>query len=147
VDQGDVRPDQATRRGGTVMAFSFLQHLQHVSKNRADRWHDTGHPEAKWSLLEWAGAMCGESGEAANVAKKIKRIDSRMWNTAFVESVPSQTNEATVRLMYQDKLAREVADSILYGLLILSELNVDAEEILRTVFNEKSIDAGFPERV
>src|SRR5882724_4498362 len=33
--------------------------------SRVERWHSL----ASWSPLEWAGAMCGEAGEAANFAK------------------------------------------------------------------------------
>jgi hypothetical protein len=40
----------------------------------------------------------------------------------------------------------EVADSIIYGLIIMSELDVDASVMLAHVFDEKSIEYGFPER-
>ncbi len=32
-----------------------------------------GHTLEGWNPLEWAGALCGEAGEAANIAKKLRR--------------------------------------------------------------------------
>jgi hypothetical protein len=51
----------------------FLTHVQEMSVSRANRWH--GGDFRQWSGLEWAGAMCGEAGEAANVAKKLRRVE------------------------------------------------------------------------
>lgn len=119
--------------------ISFRQ-IQEMSRRRANRWHDGAEP---WSLLEWAGAMCGEAGEAANVAKKIKRVDQGMWNSAFA-SLKGQTLERE-RLVHE--LNREVADTILYAMCLLNETGADAETLLQMVFNEKSIAAGFPERL
>lgn len=120
-----------------------IQDVQQASKSRADRWHDT--PESKWSLLEWAGSMCGESGEAANLAKKIKRLDSKMRNLDK-RGLRSPALE-DVRADYVKKLAKETADSILYGICIFNELGVDAAAVLRAVFNEKSEEYDFPERI
>lgn len=123
-----------------VETEEFLRRLQEASKSRAARWHGDA-PAGKWSLLEWAGAMCGEAGEAANVAKKIKRIDGGMWGQANARETQS------LRAQLVDHLATEVADTILYGICLLNELDFDAQELLRSVFNEKSEAAGFPEKV
>jgi phosphoribosyl-ATP pyrophosphohydrolase len=83
--------------------------------------------------------MCGESGEAANIAKKIRRLNQNLPNR---EAGIAQGNLDLLR----SKLATEVADSIIYGLIILSEINVDASQIISEVFDKKSIEYGFPER-
>lgn len=110
-----------------------ISEFQKINKLRAQRWVDN------WSLLEWSGAMCGESGEAANFAKKIKRLTT---------DLPNKQAGIDFKNLEELKkgLAKEVADSITYGLIILSEIDVDASKILAEVFNQKSIEYGFPER-
>lgn len=114
-----------------------IDKFQRINAIRAKRWHKDG--QTKWNLLEWAGAMCGEAGEAANVAKKIRRLDQDLPNL----EAGLQNSDA---LLLKMKLANEVADAIIYGLIILSELNVNASEELADVFDKKSVEYGFPER-
>ena len=112
-----------------------ISRFQEVNNLRANRWHETG----DWTLLEWAGAMCGESGEAANFAKKIKRITTNLPNKQAGIDISDLE-------MLKQGLAKEVADSIIYGIIILSKINVDASKIIADVFNQKSKEYGFPER-
>lgn len=114
-----------------------LKEFQDINAERGHRW--LGGNLSNWSLLEWTGAMCGEAGEAANFAKKIKRLDSDLPN---LKAGISETN----RMALKHKCAREVADTIIYGLLILTELGFNAEEVIAEVFDTKSIEYGFPER-
>lgn len=114
-----------------------ISQLQSINAIRAERWHH--HGKTDWTLLEWAGAMCGESGEAANVAKKIRRLDMQLPNK---EKGLDKSNLRELQI----KCAMEIADSIIYGLIILSKLDLDASNVLAHVFNEKSIEYGFPER-
>lgn len=111
--------------------------FQRINEIRAKRWHNDGATE--WTLLEWAGAMCGESGEAANFAKKIRRLEQKLPNK---EKGLDKSNENELRM----KCAIEVADSIIYGLILLSKLDTNAAVVLAHVFDEKSIEYGFPER-
>lgn len=114
-----------------------LTTFQRTNAARGERWH---HGDLRqWSLLEWAGAMAGEAGEACNVAKKIRRIQLELPNReAGLSVADSEALEA--------KLAREVADTIIYGLLLMSALGKDASEVIADVFNQKSEEYGFPER-
>jgi len=112
-----------------------ITELQIVSNSRSKRWMG----ENNWSLLEWSGAMCGESGEVANIAKKIKRLEQELPNK---EAGLDISNYNELRM----KCAEEVADSILYGLILLSKLDTDVSIILAYVFDRKSIEYGFPER-
>ena len=109
-----------------------------VDLERARRWHD----EEDWSALEWAGAMCGEAGEAANAAKKLKRVHAEIKN--INEGDRSLTTvEAASR-----KVAAEAADTIIYALLLMARVGVtDPENVIREVFNKKSEEYGFPERL
>ena len=108
-----------------------ISDFQETNENRGRRWHQGDLQQ--WTLLEWAGAMAGEAGEACNSAKKLRRIQS-------LNCIP-----ATEKLRMQ--VAKEVADVIIYGMLIFSILEIDAEEIIRQVFNKKSEEYGFPERL
>lgn len=111
--------------------------FQQINAERAIRWHRNG--DTDWNLLEWAGAMCGESGEAANVAKKIRRLDMQLPNK---EKGLNKDNLTELEM----KLAEEVADSIIYGIIILSKIGADVSIVLATVFDKKSEEYGFPER-
>ena len=114
-----------------------VREMQAVNKQRANRWH--GNFES-WSGLEWAGALCGEAGEAANIAKKLKRIESNIDGNVWSEH-PLQ--------MYQlkEKLASECADTFLYLTLLASRYGIDLEEAIVDKFNAKSKEMGFPERM
>lgn len=111
--------------------------FQEINEVRAKRWHHDG--KTNWNLLEWAGAMCGEAGEAANIAKKMRRLDMDLPNK---EAGISKDNYDLLR----KQLAKEVADTIIYGLIILSEIEFNSSHVLAEVFNQKSFEYGFPER-
>ncbi len=113
-----------------------IKELNETSLARVKRWHG----EEDWNLLEWAGAMAGEAGEACNAAKKLRRIEQGMFN--LKEGV-ALTDPQPLR----KQVAKEAADTILYALLLLSRTGLDPEETLREVFNAKSIEYGFPERL
>ena len=114
-----------------------LNKFQAINAVRGCRWHqgDT----SQWTPLEWAGAMCGEAGEAANAAKKLRRLDLHLPN-----------REAGIPKTDVDKLklhvAKECADTIIYALLLMSEMGVNASDVIAEVFDQKSIEYGFPER-
>lgn len=104
---------------------------------RAERWH----AGTEWSCLEWAGAMCGEAGEAANAAKKLRRLEQ--------EIIP-QALPIPVSHLKQDQrfeVAKECADTVLYALLLCHNVGYDFEDVIRHVFNKKSEQMGFPEHI
>jgi NTP pyrophosphatase (non-canonical NTP hydrolase) len=114
-----------------------LQSLQKESTARAARWHG----EEDWSVLEWVGAMCGEAGEAANSAKKLKRVITGMAN------IDARALSPETREQLEEATAKEAADTILYAVLLIEKVGRSAEDVVREVFNKKSIDYGFPERI
>lgn len=116
-----------------------LSRLQSTNRARKERWHDGGTRE--WSVLEWAGAMCGEAGEAANVAKKLLRIELGLGGNVASEYVYTD-REALLK-----KLAGEIGDVVLYATLLADVAGIDFEKAVRDSFNEKSIALGFPERL
>lgn len=113
-----------------------MLYISLVSTRRCERWHGSAGLQ-DWSVLEWAGAMCGEAGEAANVAKKIKRELSGMKNGLSAGSIEK----------LDKKLGQECADTFLYLVLLAASRNIDLGKVIVETFNKKSEEYGFPERL
>lgn len=119
-----------------------IAELMQVSIDRAKRWHDGDIKQ--WSTLEWAGAMCGEAGEAANAAKKLKRLEDGIASINVGERRVASINQG------RQSVAKEVCDVILYAVLVAASVDVkphEFEKLLADVFNKKSEEYGFPERL
>lgn len=114
-----------------------IDEFQAVNATRGRRWHQGD--LSQWTLAEWTNALCGEAGEAANVAKKLRRLDLQLPNK---EAGLTRDDAEPLRA----KLANECGDTIIYALLILSVLGVNASDVIAGVFDQKSIEYGFPER-
>jgi NTP pyrophosphatase (non-canonical NTP hydrolase) len=117
-----------------------LKEIFVINSLRANRWHE-GHP---WNPLEWAGAMCGEAGEAANAAKKLKRVLDGISN------INENARHLPTVEIAQKQVIKESCDTILYALLLARSAGAEAyefEDIFRQVFNDKSVEYGFPERL
>lgn len=131
-----------------------IRHIQALSKSRAARWHEG--EDQPWSLLEWAGAMCGEAGESANFAKKLKRVETRIKNIDKRIQIPTaldtggwnrQTTLISMAAEYKLQATKEAVDAVLYAMCLANAAGLDMEDILVDVFNEKSEEYGFPERL
>lgn len=138
-DQPVVLPETAP--GAEPLTFAAL--IQ-ANLSRVVRWHPAGLSD--WSPLEWAGAMGGEAGEASNAAKKLKRVETQLANhdaRLFGQdlSLPEQA------AIHRKHIAKEVADTIIYGALLVSAVGEDLEAAIVEVFNKKSEEYGFPERL
>lgn len=112
-----------------MLTFSTLQA---INVARCAKWH-TGR---LWSLAEWTNALSGEAGEASNIAKKLLRFETGMIGNMAV------TEEDLRR-----DLAYELGDVVLYCSLIADQLGVDLGEIVTEVFNRKSEQLGFSDRI
>ena len=117
-----------------------IQELVAANLSRVVRWHPGGLHE--WSALEWAGAMAGEVGEACNAAKKLKRIDGNIQNINHEAG-----RSLTERSVATKQIAKEVADTFIYGALLVAVVGEDLEAAIVDVFNKKSEEYGFPERL
>src|SRR6185369_94015 len=120
-----------------------ISEIMGTSITRANRWHPGGLTD--WSALEWAGAMAGEAGEACNAAKKLRRVEQGIQNINTEEGRSlTQLDVANVQV------CKEVADTILYGVLLAARTGCSPEHfesILKEIFNAKSKEYGFPERL
>ena len=115
----------------------FLDRLVRINNNRCLFWHPEG--VKQWSALEWAGAAAGEMGEAANVAKKLKRIDDDVTH-----SKPEMTRD---RELLVSMLGEEIADTIIYNLLLAAREGIDVKAALRRKFNETSAKIGYTSEI
>lgn len=127
--------------GAIATAFEHdaltIDKLALVSAERSARWHPT--PNQEFNLFEMCGAMAGEAGECLNAGKKHRRIQLSLINKSDHPLTDFVTAEAAI--------AKEAADTILYAVLVIQQAGHDVGETLRRVFNEKSIECGFPERL
>jgi hypothetical protein len=87
-----------------------------------------GHTLSSWSVLEWAGAMAGECGEACNIAKKMLR---------FRDNVKGNDPKLS-RDDYKCMLASEVAGMIIYADLLCASEGINLCEAIEIEFNKKS---------
>src|SRR3990167_972856 len=118
----------------------FFQQLFDVSLERNKKWM----PLEAWSNFEWAGALAGEAGEALNAAKKLSRLEHK------VASINEPGRHFEDEAAAKKQIAKEYADVLLYMPLALARLGVTREEfemIVREVFNRKSEEYGFIERL
>jgi len=108
--------------------------LRAINIDRARYWHRGS--LRPWTTAEWSNAMCGEAGEAANVAKKLLRVDL---------GVSSPNNEE--RDILRAKLKKELADVLIYCDLVAANEGIDLAEAVIEVFNQISEREGLPHRL
>lgn len=123
-----------------------LEEIRLASISRSKKWHEKEQP---WDLRDWIIATVGELGELCNVQKKKRRIETGAPN---INTEPgrqiSDQYEARLKMLY------EAADTFLY-LQIVAESAREGyeyqlptfEEAIKHVFNTKSVEYGFPERL
>lgn len=123
----------------TATSGITLKLFQDVNWSRAIRWAEGS--TRPWSLLEVAGELCGEAGEAANFAKKILRHDIGMAGNATCDNPESE------RAAMVAKLGVEIADVLIVAVRLASECGVDLESVVAEKFDRTSAKMGFPERL
>lgn len=122
-----------------------LDKFSQINSTRAMRWHREG--LAEWTTLEWAGAMCGEAGEAANIAKKLRRFDLGMQQQAVARSLRDQVTVDEQRAELVRLLAGEIAGTFIYLFLLAEREGIDFQAAVIEEFNRVSEREGFPERL
>lgn len=112
-----------------------LAELRHVNVARCKRWHP-GFPDDDWTITDWSNAAAGEMGEAANVAKKIRRAQ-------FGHPGANDPDAAVLKM----QLADEIADTVIYLDLLAAHAGIDLARAIEHKFNAVSVREGFPERL
>lgn len=103
------------------------------NRKRCEATSGFNHPLKSWSASDWAIAMLGEFGEAANVIKKLNRVR---------DGIPgNKENPEELKL----KLIHELADGYIYLDLLCQYFDVDLEDAVNHVFAAKSALLGYVE--
>lgn len=108
--------------------------LRVASSSRRARWH--GPDTEPWTGADWSNAMCGEAGEAANIVKKLRRLETGIG-----------ADHDGVRASLIEALGHELADTIAYVELLAQHYGIDLPDAVAAKFNLVSEREGFPERL
>src|SRR5262245_56349155 len=103
------------------MSLNFEQ----LRRANVKRCTESFHPLSAWTVLEWAGAMCGEAGEAANVAKKCRRLATTRH--------ACREDEKDARAL-EKQLGEELADLVIYADLLAASIGLDLGEAIKAKF-------------
>lgn len=133
---GDGRRARWGRGGMSLLTFA---ELRGQNATRCNRWHSGGIDE--WSVSDWAVAMLGEAGEAANAIKKLRRVETG------VLSLNEPGRQLTDRNTAIAAIGEEIADTLIYLDLLALRLGLNLEELVVAKFNKVSERYGFPERL
>lgn len=115
------------------MSDLTLRQISETNRARSQRWHKDCEP---WGGADWSNAMCGEAGEAANVVKKLRRLETSKRSSGEYELQ-----------MLLAALGDELADTILYLDLLADHYGIDLPAAICRKFNRVSERQGFPERL
>lgn len=111
-----------------------IRDISAVNRQRCERWHEGMEP---WIGSDWSNALAGEVGEACNVVKKLRRLET---------GARGRQSELE-RDGLLDALALEMADSYLYWDLLGHHFDIDLPLAIQTKFNRTSREFGFPEQL
>ena len=113
----------------------IIQRLSFSRRNRKRCESPEGfnHGLHSWTFSDWFMAFIGEAGEAANVAKKLKR---------YADGIPGNKESAVV---LQKKLALELGDAACYLDLLAQSAGLDIDACREASFQSKSKEIGYVE--
>jgi len=117
------------------VSYLTFSDLRDVNVSRCKRWHP-GFPDDAWTIADWSNAAAGEMGEAANVVKKIRRL--QFGRPGALDPTAD---------VLQGMLADEIADTVIYLDLLAAHAGIDLAAAVRSKFNEVSRREGFPEHL
>lgn len=105
------------------------------NRKRCEAKNGFNHSLESWSISDWFLAVLGELGEAANVAKKLNRIR---------DGIPGNAQYETEDYL-KEKLAEEIADTLIYLDLLAQRCGLDLEIIRNDKFLKTSKKIGYQE--
>ena len=117
-----------------ISAFRFST-FSEANRLRCESPNGFNHRLDAWSTSDWMVALTGELGEAANIVKKLNRAR---------DGVPG--NKKTEQEL-RDDLRRELGDVFVYLDLLAQSLGFNIAEAAIEVFNSKSHEIGYFERL
>lgn len=102
-----------------------------LRRTNVQRCEQAFHALHDWSPTDWACAMAGEAGEACNLVKKLRRLDSEKtaWQQAGRDTLVPQIGD-------------EIADLVIYADLLAARLGIDLGAAVVAKFNATSEKVG-----
>lgn len=126
--------EQMDQDAGLTNEPLTLEYIARINDKRCAAWHKGEEP---WTPERWVTAIVGELGEMANITKKLFR--ARDGSVGILNGV-------TVEELAAEE-EKEWADTMLYMILFASARGFNMSEAIRSVFNAKSEQLGFEERL
>jgi NTP pyrophosphatase (non-canonical NTP hydrolase) len=114
--------DRVRSSKGDKLTFGLL------SNTNAARCELAFHKLNDWSPTDWACALAGESGEACNLVKKLRRLDDADKD----KDTPKERSVIT------RKIGEELADTVIYADLLSTRLGLKLGDEVRKKFNKVS---------
>lgn len=110
-----------------------LEEFSKTNLKRCESSEGFNHALNSWEYEQWTNAIAGEAGEACNVAKKLLRHRQQTAGNKGADLDPE---------FLKQKLAKELADVIIYADLAIQRLRLSTSDVVRNVFNLKSEELG-----
>jgi NTP pyrophosphatase (non-canonical NTP hydrolase) len=117
------------------MLYKNYINLKKFSEINWERSEDF-QPGANWDTADWFTAIMGELGEAANFAKKMRRLTDE---DGFVE----RENYVEYDKL-KGELENELADTFCYIDLLATHLDINLEKSVINKWNEVSLRKDYP---
>lgn len=111
--------------------------VSEANRSRCAEWHKDMEP---WTGADWGNAMAGEAGEACNIVKKLRRLETKMRD----DGLRPHEQDA---LGLIEKLGHEIADTYLYLDLLAGHYDIKMSKVIRRKFNLVSEQRGFEHRL
>jgi NTP pyrophosphatase (non-canonical NTP hydrolase) len=127
---------------GTAMVLTFNQ-VRKANRTRcAEKFHDV----EEWSSSDWGNAMAGEFGEVAQELFEMHSLQLQFFaKLKACDTIKKQLRQMQGDAKYAElkkKLAKELADVVLYADLLSEAMGLDLGEAVREKFNEVSVKRG-----
>lgn len=110
-----------------------MKEFSEINLARCNTWHNIN----DWSPSDWLTAVVGELGEAANLIKKLNRLEQNIQQNA-------NSDDRAALLI---KIGHEIADTYTYLDLLAQRLGISLESVTIEKFNFISEREGLPHRI
>jgi len=114
------------------MSFD-LDKFSKLNLKRCESKDGFNHALESWEYEQWTNAIAGEVGEACNIAKKHLRLRQQIRGNKQLDQDKN---------LLEIKLAKELADVVIYCDLAMQRLGMNLGDVIRDVFNAKSKEIG-----
>ncbi len=120
--------------------------FDNVREANQRRCNEAFHDVESWSASDWGNAMAGEFGEVAGELLEINNLTLEFFKKLkacdSIKKMLRQMKGDAKMTELKAKLAKELADVVLYADLLSCKLEINLGEAVREKFNEVSVKRG-----